>query len=59
MSAPAPVTEVDIQGKLKNIIDTGASVSLLQSGTSNFPLRDTSSSPYSISGESLKVLRSQ
>jgi hypothetical protein len=56
MSAPAPVIEADTLGKFKKlIIDTGASVSLLQSGASNFPLRDSSSSPYSISGESTEV----
>jgi hypothetical protein len=59
-SAPNPTIEVKIQGSLKLlIVDTGASLSLLQPGTNHFPLSSTTAKHYSIYGDLLNILGSQ
>jgi hypothetical protein len=55
-----PVIDVFIQGIHKRfLIDTGASVSLVQPGTSNTPLCQTTLKPQGVTGEALHVLGTQ
>lgn len=55
-----PVIDVFIQGTHKRfLIDTGASVSLVQPGTANTPLCQTTLKPQGVTGEALHVLGTQ
>jgi hypothetical protein len=51
-----PQVQVDIQGERRTLlVDTGSSVSLMQPGVTNSPLRPTNKEPISVTGDSLLV----